>query len=108
MNKNQQLDLDDQQILSLLKSSNDTAYCGILFDRYLHLVYGLCHKYLKNEEQSKDASMQIFEFLILNLHKYEIDNFKSWLSKLCTPRDRRLTPDFCQALRASRCSDLQI
>ena len=36
-------------------------------------------KYLKNEERSKDAVMQIFEKLFSNLLKHQIDNFKPWL-----------------------------
>jgi len=36
-------------------------------------------KYFKNEEQARDASMQIFEKLFTNLKKHQIQNFKSWL-----------------------------
>jgi RNA polymerase sigma-70 factor (ECF subfamily) len=42
-------------------------------------VFGLCFKYFKNEEESKDAVMQIFEKLMTDLHKHEVKNFKSWL-----------------------------
>lgn len=45
----------------------------------MHLVYGVCLKYLKNRDDSKDAVMQIFEKLIRDLPDYEILNFKSWL-----------------------------
>lgn len=50
-----------------------------LYQRYTHLVYGVCLKYLRNSEDSKDAVMNIFEKLIVDLHKHEIQNFKSWL-----------------------------
>jgi len=43
------------------------------------LVYGVCLKYLKNEEEAKDAVLQIFENLLTDLKKHEIANFKSWL-----------------------------
>ena len=46
------------------------------------LVYGVCLNYLKDEEASKDAVMQIFEELILKLKIHEIQNFKSWLHVL--------------------------
>ena len=36
-------------------------------------------KYLKNEADSKDAAMQIFEKLIEIILKHDIKNFKSWL-----------------------------
>jgi len=52
---------------------------GILFKRYKHLVYGVCMKYLKDEDESKDAVMQIFEKLISDLKKHNIEYFKAWL-----------------------------
>jgi RNA polymerase sigma-70 factor (ECF subfamily) len=36
-------------------------------------------KYLKNEEDAKDAVQQIFLKVINELHKYRVDYFKSWL-----------------------------
>src|SRR5215472_12053380 len=43
------------------------------------LVYGVCLKYFKESERSKDAVMQIFEELVPKLKKHEVDNFKGWL-----------------------------
>jgi len=54
----------------------------ILFDRYAHLVYALCLKYLKNEEDSRDAVINIFEKLIVSLKKYEIKNFTTGFTAL--------------------------
>lgn len=48
----------------------------------MDLVYGVCFKYLKDAESSKDAVMQIFEELVQKLNKHEVDNFKSWLHTL--------------------------
>jgi len=36
-------------------------------------------KYLKNEDRSKDAVMQIFEKLFTDLLKHKVENFKPWL-----------------------------
>lgn len=52
---------------------------GVLFERYSHLVFGLCLKYLKNEEKSRDAVMQIYETLMRSLLEHEVKYFKSWL-----------------------------
>ena len=46
------------------------------------LVFGLCLKYFKDEEQSKDAVMQIFEELVKKLKIHKVSNFKSWLYTL--------------------------
>ncbi|MBA2584834.1 MAG: sigma-70 family RNA polymerase sigma factor [Bacteroidetes bacterium] len=51
----------------------------MLFQRHTHLVFGVCMKYLKDEENCKDAVMAIFEKLISDLLKHEISYFKSWL-----------------------------
>lgn len=42
-------------------------------------MFSICIKYLKDEESSKDAVMQIFEKLFVDLLKHEVSNFKSWL-----------------------------
>ena len=52
-------------------------------NRYLHLVYGVCLKYLKDRDASQDAVMQIFEKLIVELPKRDIETFKPWLHVIC-------------------------
>ncbi|MBX2925299.1 MAG: sigma-70 family RNA polymerase sigma factor [Chitinophagaceae bacterium] len=47
--------------------------------RYTLLLYGVCMKYLKNEEEAKDAVQQIFLKSIAELQKYQVTYFKSWL-----------------------------
>lgn len=71
--------LDDSTLIEKYKQTGDIAFLGILYERYMHLVYGVCLKYLKNREESQDATMQIFEKLVDNLKKHEVQNFKSWL-----------------------------
>src|SRR3954468_1932237 len=43
------------------------------------LLLGVCMKYLKDEEEAKDAVQQIFLKVITELEKYKVDYFKSWL-----------------------------
>ncbi len=50
-----------------------------LYQRYMELVYGVCLKYFKDQEQSKDAVMNIFEELVKKLKVHEVGNFRSWL-----------------------------
>ncbi|MBC7744233.1 MAG: sigma-70 family RNA polymerase sigma factor [Flavobacterium sp.] len=64
------------------KRSGNLEVLGKLYGRYMYLVYGLCLKYLKDEEKSKDAVMQIFEQLITKLKIHNISNFKNWLYTL--------------------------
>ncbi|MDR1984818.1 MAG: sigma-70 family RNA polymerase sigma factor [Prevotellaceae bacterium] len=69
----------DAELLSLFRSSCNSEYLGHLYNRYTHLVYGVCLKYLQNCEDAQDAVMQIFEFLIGKINKYEIGVFRTWI-----------------------------
>ncbi len=69
----------DNELIAEYKSKGDNAVVGELFKRYSHLVYGVCLKYLKNEDESKDAVLEIFEQLLVDLLKHDVSNFKSWL-----------------------------
>lgn len=61
------------------RKTGDIRLLGALYEPYMEMVFGVCYKYLRQEEESKDAVMQIFEKLITDLRTHEIDNFKSWL-----------------------------
>jgi len=52
------------------------------YQRYAHLVFGVCLKYLKNKEDAEDLTIHIFSVLIERVTKNEIKNFKSWLYSL--------------------------
>ena len=69
----------DTDLILEYKRGYDNILVGVLYKRYSHLVLGLCLKYLKNEDDAKDAVMQIFEKLLTDLLKHDIEYFKSWL-----------------------------
>lgn len=69
----------DQELLEHFYSDKNNDWLGILFPRYTLLLFGVCMKYLKNEEEAKDCVQQIFLKAITELHKYRVDYFKSWL-----------------------------
>ena len=73
---------DDAELIRSYKLSGDLAVLGQLYNKYMHLVFGVCVNYLKDEEAGKDAVMQIFEELIGKLKVHEVQNFKSWLHVL--------------------------
>ena len=75
----QQAQKDDASLIRQYKASGDLVVLGELYDRYMHLVFGVCMKYLKEEEVAKDATMDIFEKLVVSLKEHEVQNFKSWL-----------------------------
>lgn len=64
------------------RKTGDLEVLGKLYEQYMPLVFGLCLKYFRDEEQSKDAVMQIFEDLVKKLKVHEVANFKGWLYTL--------------------------
>lgn len=71
--------VSDAWLIDKFKSTGNLEYLGRLYEKYMHLVYGVCLKYLKDREAGRDATMQIFEKLIVEIPKREIENFKPWL-----------------------------
>jgi len=70
---------EDHQLLQEYMEQGNLDVLGELFGRYMHLVFGVALKYFSNRELAKDAVNQIFERLITEIPKFEIQNFKSWL-----------------------------
>lgn len=77
--KNKQKEAD---LLLQYKSTGSLKVLGILYEPYMPLVYGVCLKYLKDESESEDAVMHIFEQLVTKLRVHSVANFKSWLYSL--------------------------
>lgn len=70
---------EEENLVDLYRREGDIRVLGKLYDPYMSMVYGVCLKYLKNREESRDAVMQIFEKLVDTLRTHEVKNFKSWL-----------------------------
>lgn len=73
---------DEQALLAEYRRTGDLEILGELYEPYMPLTYGLCLKYFKDEDESKDAVMQIFEQLVDKLRIHSVSNFKSWLYTL--------------------------
>ena len=71
--------IEDKELLNKFYSDGNNQWLGILLQRYTMLLFGVCMKYLKDEEEAKDAVQQIFLKVITELPKYKVDFFKSWL-----------------------------
>lgn len=70
---------DDQELLKRYYHDGDKEWLGMLLERYTLLLYGVCMKYLKNEEDARDSVQQVFVKVLDDLHKYQVSFFKSWL-----------------------------
>lgn len=66
-------------MLQRFYTNHDNQWLGILLQRYTLLLFGVCMKYLKNEEEARDSVQQVFLKAITELHKYKVEYLKSWL-----------------------------
>ena len=71
--------ITDEQLLNNFYNDRNNQWLGILLERYTLLLYGVSMKYLKDEDEAKDAVQQVFLKAITELHKYPVQYFKSWL-----------------------------
>jgi RNA polymerase sigma-70 factor (ECF subfamily) len=77
-----QLEFDRQLDLLQIREfrkTGDLEVLGKIYYKYIHLVYGVSLKYLKNREAAQDAAMQIFEKLTVEAIRQEIGHFRNWL-----------------------------
>lgn len=88
--------LSDEELIHRYVHRGEQVVMSILFDRYAHLVLGVCFRYLKEKETAKDATQQIFIKLIDDLPRFRIEKFKPWLLQVarnhCLMQLRKATP----------------
>lgn len=70
----------DEELLQHYKKSGNKEVFADLFKKHVSVVYGTCLFYLQDKAEAQDATMQLFEKLMLDLNNREIGNFKGWLS----------------------------
>jgi len=70
---------DDEHLLNSYRANGDLAVLGRLYEKYVSLIYGVCLKYLKDEETAKDAVMGIFEDLVTKARQHQIKQFRGWI-----------------------------
>ena len=69
----------DEFLIQAFKDTGETAYFAALFQRYLHLVYGACRKYIADAEDCKDLTMDVFETALKKIPHQNISSFNHWI-----------------------------
>lgn len=79
----------DEELLFLYKKKQYPEVIGVFYERYHHLVFGVCLKYMKDANEANEALFAIYSSLYESLVKYDIENFKNWI--LTVARNHCLT-----------------
>jgi RNA polymerase sigma-70 factor, ECF subfamily len=79
VNRKRDKELTDEELLGQFHSGGDLEPLATLYSRYMHLVYGVCLRYLRNREEARDGVMRIFEKIATGGDKHRPDNFRAWL-----------------------------
>lgn len=87
---------DDENLLEQAQHDASSDALGILYDRYIPLVYGVCLHWLGNADDAEDAVMDIYFDLSQRIAEYRIRSFRPWLHTVA--RNHCL-----QILRRKRC-----
>jgi RNA polymerase sigma-70 factor (ECF subfamily) len=74
--------LADDELISVYKHAQEKDAFAVIYERYGHLVMGVCLKYLKDETEAEDLTSSIFETLGQKICKHNINYFKGWLHRL--------------------------
>lgn len=99
--------------MRLYQSSGDLEQLGILFERYVELVYGVCLKFFKDNTKAEDAVMSIFETLTEKVKTQDIRQFRPWLHVvaknhcLMELRKKNLTVSFDEMLPSAQAELVQ-
>jgi RNA polymerase sigma-70 factor (ECF subfamily) len=71
--------LSDSELLSRYQKEGDSNAMGILYKRYTIPLFGFCYKFLRREEEAKDAVTEIFMIVLEKAQQHDILSFRHWL-----------------------------
>ncbi|QJW88145.1 sigma-70 family RNA polymerase sigma factor [Spirosoma taeanense] len=69
----------DAEYVAAYRATGDLTVLGELYERHMELIYAVCYNYLRDEEEAKDAVMHLFEQLVTDLRRHDVQQFQSWL-----------------------------
>ncbi|MDB5239934.1 MAG: polymerase subunit sigma-24 [Spirosoma sp.] len=69
----------DLEYVAAYRATGDLAVLGELYERHMELVYAVCYNYLRDEDEAKDAVMHLFEQLVSDLLRHDVQQFQPWL-----------------------------
>jgi RNA polymerase sigma-70 factor, ECF subfamily len=71
--------LSDEVLMARYRAGDTSRALGILYERYMPMVYGVCVKILRDSGRAEDAVMGVYEELARKLPDHEVSSFRGWL-----------------------------
>jgi RNA polymerase sigma-70 factor (ECF subfamily) len=74
-------ELSDGELADKVIATKDSQLFGVLYDRYSNKVYNKCYSFVKNTDEAKDLTQDIFLKVFLKLHLFNSTkaSFSTWL-----------------------------
>ena len=73
-------DLTDLQLVERITKDNNTMLFGVLYDRYVKMVYNKCYGFARSEDEAEDLTQDVFLLLFVKLKSFQgRSKFSSWL-----------------------------
>lgn len=69
----------DDELLARYLAGGEVGYLGLLYERYMPMVYGICLKILKDPGKAEDAVIGIYEELVRKTREHQVESFRGWL-----------------------------
>ncbi|HFA47628.1 MAG TPA: sigma-70 family RNA polymerase sigma factor [Bacteroidetes bacterium] len=69
----------DEELVEKFATTKKQIYFEELYNRYIHLSYGVCLKMMKNEADSRDVVSDVFKTLYLKLPTARVQSFKAYV-----------------------------
>lgn len=72
--------MTDEELVSKIISSNNTALFEVLYERFSKIIYNKCYSFVHNEEEAKDLTQDIFLKLFVKLSSFQgKSKFSTWV-----------------------------
>lgn len=75
--------LSDEELVYRYAHRSEEAAMHMIYERYSHLVFGVCLHYLNDVDAAQETTRQIFIRLLNDLARFDIVAFKPWLLQVC-------------------------
>ncbi|NND16778.1 MAG: RNA polymerase sigma factor [Eudoraea sp.] len=72
--------LTDLELIERITKDNNTILFGVLYDRYVQMVYNKCYGFARSEDEAEDLTQDVFLLLFVKLKSFQgRSKFSSWL-----------------------------